>query len=1520
MHGKGGATSKLLSMLLALVLVFGLLPAVPGVALAAEADTGAGAGQATTVTYSQADGFEPYQGWQDAQWDEASDPDYSSSGGTSRKGWSAWSLSDPLSVGVTDYDKDAQTLITGDSVKVVTDTKACKTEGEASYADPWYYKNVILSPYDVTGESISFTFNTVNPGGAGLQPDKVLKLGGFAIATSPDPSTWDGENSTVVWKAGNDDLAISQVRDNWWQQIKVTASTANLEAGKTYYFVLRNGTAGGWGRIYADQVFEFSADTGRTASWSGDLTAAGYGREQGNGGTKLGFTSPSPSTITTDLTKTSTVYYNTATKPVVLDADKAATFTIHADGSGSNWQLLSTWTGQCADKVKVYAEDPLANPSAEPVCTYADGTLGFSLVNPDRDWPTRDGLNITVKGLSYSKTYYLYMDASLQPQTTNPVGKPIVMKFATVGENSLERLTAEVASAQANLDAAHTSVDGSDVNQTDWWATAEAKATFKAAIDKAAGIAAGTPSEDEVKAALAELFSAQEAFDAAKQKGLVKCVVKEWQIGKAVASDAVATLWSDGSMVFSGGEASNFNFGTPPWAGFLDQVKTVRFEDGFTASSISIWFRNSKTLETVENFPGGVDQMQSTFEGCTALKSIPCLPEGVSNCFSTFHNCISLTELPAGFKVPGSGAAFYIGSVETPVATTVSEPVDASVLDYDWAGSNRSLVVKGSEAKTALYATIAAAQVDAAGATVTDDPATKPSNFQCVTAEQKQVLDDAIGTAKAAFLAVGATEEESSAANDALAAAVKAFDDAKQAGGLPFAASKGWEVGSPNTSDVTAWLADDGVLRFVGSGDVATFTNYFRVPWYQSREDITGASFDEGVAPTKLDYFFYGCSNLKGTEIPTSVTSLKYTFYGCTSLAEAPEIPESVTNLSYTFSDCASLADAPAIPESVTDMSYAFSGCASLADAPAIPESVTNLSYTFSGCASLAEAPSIPEGVTNLSGAFRGTSLAEAPSIPAGVTNMDSTFSGCTSLTEAPTIPAGVTSMSSAFKGCTSLVVAPTIPEGVTNMPYAFDGCTALVEAPSVPSGVKKMQYAFRNCPSLVLPEGFSLPDGFKPSSYYFKGVFSHSESGVLDTVYLGELSDSVKALDWEGLYNRRLVKPATSDELSSLLSLSEIAKGKIEGVSASVDGTDVASDAKWDSSEAVEAMNNAIAAAEKFLGTDAPVSQPGVQQAKKDLESAVRALSPKAGLLATADSVSSLRALAASAKLSIVGVVESADGTDVAQGTLWVTPESKAAVDAAIAAAQAEIAKELPQQADVDAAYAVLVDAVEAFNPEYGTYVAPEPVDYSCGFYDVATELAAVADPANVWYVKGGYLSYVAGNGLIKGYEGTTLFGTHDQITRAQLATILCRAAGAGDEAAKATVDTTGLSDIAAGGAWYTGYVNWAFENGVVTGNDDGTFRPDDPVTREEMAVMIARYAKAHGADVDGASLDSLKTMSDWESISAWARQSVAWCAENGVLTGVDLGGEFQAQPQRSAERIEAAKVVTVLLRDVLV
>lgn len=204
-----------------------------------------------------------------------------------------------------------------------------------------------------------------------------------------------------------------------------------------------------------------------------------------------------------------------------------------------------------------------------------------------------------------------------------------------------------------------------------------------------------------------------------------------------------------------------------------------------------------------------------------------------------------------------------------------------------------------------------------------------------------------------------------------------------------------------------------------------------------------------------------------------------------------------------------------------------------------------------------------------------------------------------------------------------------------------------------------------------------------------------------------------------------------------------------------------------------------------------------------------------------------------------------------------------------------------------------------------------------ACGFSDVAAEIGATDDPSAVWYIDGGngYLSYVATNKLITGYEGTTLFGLHDPITRAQLATILCRASGG---SASSDIDTTGLSDLP-DGMWYTGYVNWAYANGIVRGYGDGTFHPDAPITREEMAVMIANYAKYRGIDVSQAPSSALEAMADWREISDWAVSAYAWCASAGVLTGFEADGAKWAQPQRNAERIEAAKVITVLLRDVL-
>ena len=89
---------------------------------------------------------------------------------------------------------------------------------------------------------------------------------------------------------------------------------------------------------------------------------------------------------------------------------------------------------------------------------------------------------------------------------------------------------------------------------------------------------------------------------------------------------------------------------------------------------------------------------------------------------------------------------------------------------------------------------------------------------------------------------------------------------------------------------------------------------------------------------------------------------------------------------------------------------------------------------------------------------------------------------------------------------------------------------------------------------------------------------------------------------------------------------------------------------------------------------------------------------------------------------------------------------------------------------------------------------------------------------------------------GYFKGVSDTA-FDPEGTLTRAMLVTVLARAAGAEtDDNA-----STGFSDVAVG-TWYTGAVAWAAENGVVTGDGDGTFAPDRAATRQETATIFLR------------------------------------------------------------------------------
>lgn len=176
-------------------------------------------------------------------------------------------------------------------------------------------------------------------------------------------------------------------------------------------------------------------------------------------------------------------------------------------------------------------------------------------------------------------------------------------------------------------------------------------------------------------------------------------------------------------------------------------------------------------------------------------------------------------------------------------------------------------------------------------------------------------------------------------------------------------------------------------------------------------------------------------------------------------------------------------------------------------------------------------------------------------------------------------------------------------------------------------------------------------------------------------------------------------------------------------------------------------------------------------------------------------------------------------------------------------------------------------------------------------------------------WYVTSGAFDYVYRNKLMNGYADGN-FGPYDSITRGQVATVLHNMAG------KPSVYSSSFSDVDYG-AYYGDAIRWARAYGVVNGYGNNTFLPDNLVTREELCAMLANYAsrvKGLSTFTSGAKVDSKV---DGHTVSSWARASVGWCLDKGIISGVDVNGVAYLQPQDSAWRASMASMVTVLHRD---
>ena len=164
-------------------------------------------------------------------------------------------------------------------------------------------------------------------------------------------------------------------------------------------------------------------------------------------------------------------------------------------------------------------------------------------------------------------------------------------------------------------------------------------------------------------------------------------------------------------------------------------------------------------------------------------------------------------------------------------------------------------------------------------------------------------------------------------------------------------------------------------------------------------------------------------------------------------------------------------------------------------------------------------------------------------------------------------------------------------------------------------------------------------------------------------------------------------------------------------------------------------------------------------------------------------------------------------------------------------------------------------------------------------------------------WYYSA--VKYNSRNGYVTGYSNGT-FGPANNIQRQDFVLILARIAGADLSAYEG--QNGGFSDVQTG-SYYASAVAWAKDTGVVNGFSADNFGVGTYISREQICIMLCRYLNGSASgDVDAI----LNAYSDGGNTSPWAKDSVAWAVENGII-----GNSDYLNPTGNAGRAEVAQII---------
>lgn len=204
--------------------------------------------------------------------------------------------------------------------------------------------------------------------------------------------------------------------------------------------------------------------------------------------------------------------------------------------------------------------------------------------------------------------------------------------------------------------------------------------------------------------------------------------------------------------------------------------------------------------------------------------------------------------------------------------------------------------------------------------------------------------------------------------------------------------------------------------------------------------------------------------------------------------------------------------------------------------------------------------------------------------------------------------------------------------------------------------------------------------------------------------------------------------------------------------------------------------------------------------------------------------------------------------------------------------------------------------------NGKFSFTMPDSKITIDAQFVEKTDEIPVVINPfADVkesdWFYND--VMFVYSNGIMAG-TGETTFEPNTTTNRAMFVAVVWRL-----ENMPAPENTASFTDVEKG-TWYTEAAAWAYENGIASGFGDGTFGPNEKLTREQLAVFLYKYAQYKGYDLT--ITGNIDSFIDKDSVSPWAKDAVTWAVQNGFIAGKD-GNKLD--PKGFATRAEFAAII---------